>query len=194
MRRTAGDVDNAAGGAGPEIHTRWAEDRLDFLEGEGVPAEAAEITQTIDIEIVLRVEAANAKLVTVDAAIALADRGGDAGDVAQRFAQRRDVLLPHHLLRDNLDRLRDVLDPARNPPEAGCAFQRVFGLRALHADLRQGNRVGGWRGIAGLGTSGGGGSQSVAGGQAGAERRSRQGGSKGRRVVHVMNLRAGRTA
>ena len=73
---------------------------------ERIAIVAAEIAHAVDEEIVAGGESADGQVVALRAAFA--GRQADAGNVAQRVAQRGDALLLHHLLRNGGDGLRRV--------------------------------------------------------------------------------------
>ncbi|MCY1284878.1 hypothetical protein D9M70_337970 [compost metagenome] len=104
----ADDVDAATGGAGAAEHRVRALDDLDLLDVEGVgTAGLGAVAQAVDLDVVVRGEAADVDAVTGTAA-ALAGVEGDAGDVGQHLAQAQGLLLLDHFLGHHGDGLRGV--------------------------------------------------------------------------------------
>src|SRR5690606_3252081 len=105
-------VDVAAGRAAAGLRRGGAFRDLDLFGVEGVARVAGEIADAVDEDVVARAETAQGEVVAARAAAAFACRHRDARDVAQHVAQAGGRLLLHHVLRDDADRLRRVLDLA----------------------------------------------------------------------------------
>ena len=98
---------------------------MNLFDREGIARVTAKIAQSIHVYVALGLEAADAELVSVHAAIAFADRDGHPGHAAQRLIEGGDVLLADLRLPDNVDRLRRVLDRARQAADTSTRIERV---------------------------------------------------------------------
>src|SRR4051812_31483853 len=98
-----GLIDDAAGGSAAERYRRWSLENFNFFHIEGIAIVAAEITHAIDEEIIARAETADGEVIALRAAFTRRDT--DTGNVAQRIAQRGDVLLFESFLRNDADGL-----------------------------------------------------------------------------------------
>ncbi len=129
MCRLLAKVDRTTRGAHAEAFGRRSLEDVNLLGGKAVADIDAEIAQAIDVEVALGVEAANAELVAVHAAVAFAGRDRDAGNSAQRLIDGGEVLLLDALLADDRDGLRSALVVALEAAHAGARLQRIAGFR-----------------------------------------------------------------
>ena len=106
--RLGDGVDGAAGGAAAEHQARRTLQHLHFLIVETVAGIGGKVAQSVQIDVVLGVEAAYLELVAGQRA-PLADSDCDARHVAQRIAERGRRLLLHCFCINHADRLGRVL-------------------------------------------------------------------------------------
>ncbi len=111
-------IDDAAGRPAPEQQGRRPLEDLDGLQVEGVARVHAHVADAVEEDVGARVEAAQGEVVALGAAALTGDEA-DAGDVAQRVAQREGGLLAHQLLGHDGDRLRVVGELAGDLEEIG---------------------------------------------------------------------------
>ena len=141
MRQPGADGDATTDRTGAQRIARGPLQHRDVLIGEGIALVGAEVAQPVHVDVVLRREAADAELVAGDAAIALAGRYGDAGNVAQRLIEGGDVLLFQHLAGDDVDGLRRVLHRAGQAADRGAALQGVGETHGLNVHRGQHQRI-----------------------------------------------------
>ena len=128
-------IDDAAGRAAAEQHGGGALEHLDRLQVEGVAGVLAEVADPVDVDVVAGREAAEREVVTLTPA-AFARGQADAGHGAERVAQGEHRALLQHLLRDDRDGLRGVLDGVRELVEARLLDLELVAL-APDVDPRQ---------------------------------------------------------
>ncbi len=139
LRRLADLVDDAAGGAAAEQDRGGALEHLDRLEVEGVAGVLAQVAHPVDVDVVAGREAAQGEVVAL-APARLARGQADAGHRAQRVAQGEHRALVEHLLRDDGDGLRRVLDRVGELVEARLLDLELVAL-AADVDAGQGDVV-----------------------------------------------------
>ena len=138
-RRLGHLVDHAAGLAASEEHGAGAAQDVDLLGVEGFAVVLGGVADAVEVHVAEGVEAAQHHVVARTPAF----RGveGDAGDVAQRFAQRADLLFFHQIVGDRRHRLRNVVRVLQHLADAGLggevAVRFGFGLPG-DDDRRQG--------------------------------------------------------
>ncbi|MCY1285093.1 hypothetical protein D9M70_340180 [compost metagenome] len=133
MGLLADDVDAAACGAGAAEHRVRALDDLDLLDVEGVgTAGLGAVAQAVDLDVVVRGEAADVDAVTGTAA-ALAGVEGDAGDVGQHLAQAQGLLLLDDFLGNHGDGLRGIQQ--RSGVFGGGGLLDLVGFHGLAVDF-----------------------------------------------------------